>query len=68
MDLELATIYDIAEELANRGSQFIIAIQVIDNNSPFKIHLCVDRDKDKVEVAQVVAPLFNPHNELESEC
>ena len=64
MDLELATIYDIAEELANRGSQFVIAIQVIDNNAPFKIHLCVDGDKDKMEVAQVVAPLFQP-KELE---
>ncbi len=58
MDLELATIYDIADELANRGSQFVIAIQVIDNNEPFKIHLCVDGGKDKVEIAQVVAPLF----------
>ena len=60
MELELATIYDIAEELANRGSQFIIAIQVIDNNAPFKIHLCVDGEKDKMEVAQLVAPLFQP--------
>jgi hypothetical protein len=65
MDLELATIMDIADELANRGSQFIIAIQVIDNNAPFKIHLCVDGDKDKMEVAQIVAPLFQP---TESEC
>lgn len=64
MDLELATIYDIAEELAKRGSQFIIAIQVIDNNAPFKIHLCVDGKKDKMEVAQIVAPLFQP-TELE---
>jgi hypothetical protein len=64
MDLELATIHDISDELANRGSQFIIAIQVIDNNTPFKIHLCVDGDKDKMEVAQVVAPLFQP-KELE---
>jgi hypothetical protein len=63
MDLEFATIFDIAEELANRGSQFIIAIQVIDNNSPFKVHLCVDDGKDKVEVAQVVAPLFQPTHE-----
>lgn len=58
MELELATIYDIAEELANRGSQFIIAIQVIDNNKPFTVHLCVDDAKDKMEVAQVVAPFF----------
>lgn len=64
MELELATIFDIAEELANRGLQFIIAIQVIDNNAPFKIHLCVDSKKDKMEVAQVVAPLFQP-KELE---
>lgn len=63
MDLELATIYDIAEELANRGSQFIIAIQVIDNNAPFKIHLCVDGEKDKMEVAEMVAPLFSPPQE-----
>ena len=58
MDLELATIHDIAEELANRGLQFIIAIQVIDNNAPFKIHLCVDGQKDKMEVATLIAPLF----------
>lgn len=64
MDLELATIMDIADELANRGSQFIIAIQVINNNAPFKIHLCVDGEKDKMEVAQLVAPLFQPR-ELE---
>lgn len=60
MDLELATIDDIINELANRGSQFIIAIQVIDNDIPFKVHLCVDDQKDKMEIAQVVAPLFNP--------
>jgi hypothetical protein len=60
MDLELATIHDIANELANRGSQFVIAIQVIDNDTPFKIHLCVDGYKDKMEVAQIVAPLFYP--------
>ena len=65
MDIELATIYDIAEELAKRGSQFIIAIQVIDNASPFKIHLCVDGKKDKMEVAQAVAPFFQPTEELE---
>ena len=59
MDIELATVYDIAEELAKRGSQFIIAIQVIDNDASFKIHLCVDGKKDKMEVAQVVAPFFN---------
>lgn len=65
MELELATIFDIAEELANRGLQFIIAIQVIDNNAPFKIHLCVDGKKDKMEVAQAVTPFFNPMEELE---
>lgn len=64
MDLELATIYDIADELANRGSQFIIAIQIIDNAEPFKIHLCVDENKDKMEVAQTIIPLFQPR-ELE---
>jgi hypothetical protein len=63
MDLELATIYDIADELANRGSQFIIAIQVIDNNAPFKIHLCVDGEKDKMEIAETIAPLFSPPQE-----
>ncbi len=65
MDLELATIYDIADELANRGLQFIIAIQVIDNNEPFKVHLCVDGDKDKMEVAGMIAPLFSPPQECE---
>lgn len=63
MELELATIQDIADELANRGSQFIIAIQVIDNNSPFKVHLCIDGEKDKVEVAEIIAPLFRPTQE-----
>lgn len=60
MDLELATVEDIVNELANRSSQFVIAIQVIDNDTPFKVHLCVDGQKDKLEVAQVIAPLFNP--------
>lgn len=59
MDLELATIHDIADELANRGSQFIIAIEVIDNDSAFKVHLCVDGKKDKLEVAQTLVPFFN---------
>ena len=59
MDLELATIHDIADELANRGLQYVIAIQVINNESPFKIHLCTDSNKDQMEVAQAVAPLFN---------
>ena len=66
MELELATIYDIADELANRGLQFVIAIQVINNNEPFKIHLCVDGEKDKMEVATLVAPLFQPTTD--SEC
>lgn len=65
MELELATIHDIVDELANRGSQFIIAIQVIDNNVPFKIHLCVDGKKDKMGVAQAVTPFFQPTEELE---
>lgn len=58
MELEFATIHDIAEELANRGSQFIIAIEVIDNASPFKIHLCVDGAKNKIEVAQSLVHFF----------
>lgn len=67
MELELATIHDIADELANRGLQYIIAIQVIDNNEPFKVHLCVDGEKNKMEVATLVAPLFQPHTGC-SEC
>lgn len=63
MELELATIYDIADELANRGSQYIIAIQVIDNNAPFKVHLCIDGEKDKMEVAKIIGPLFRPTQE-----
>lgn len=59
MDLELATIHDIADELANRGLQYIIAIQVIDNNEPFKIHLCVDGKKDKHDIANAIVSFFN---------
>lgn len=58
MDLELATIYDIADELANRGLQFIIAIQIINNSEPFQLHLCVDGKKDTRAIAEIVAPLF----------
>lgn len=60
MELELATIDDIVNELADRGVQFIIAIQVIDNDTPFKIHLCVDGNKNKIDVAQSLVPFFNP--------
>jgi len=63
MELELATIYDIADELANRGLQFVIAIQVINNNERFSVHLCVDGDKDKNEVASLIGPLFQPTQE-----
>jgi len=63
MELELATIQDIADELANRGVQFIIAIQVIDNNAPFKVHLCIDGEKDQTEIAEIIAPLFRPTQE-----
>lgn len=59
MELELATVHQIIDEIANRGLQYIIAVQVINNAEPFKIHLCVDGDKDKKEVAQAVAPFFN---------
>jgi cobalamin biosynthesis Mg chelatase CobN len=60
MDLELATIDDIVNELADRGLQFIIAIEVKDNDSPFKIHLCVDSNKNKIDVAQNLVSFFNP--------
>jgi hypothetical protein len=59
MDLELATIDDIVNELADRGLQFIIAIELI-GGSNFKIHLCVDGNKNKVEVANALTPFFNP--------
>ena len=58
MDLELATIEDIVNELADRGLQFIIAIEL--RESAFKIHLCVDGDKNKIEVAHALMPFFNP--------
>lgn len=64
MDLELATIYDIADELAKRGVQFIIAIQVINNNEPFKLHLCTDGKKNNTEVAQVLIPFFESGEHL----
>ena len=59
MDLELATIHDITDELANRGLQFIIALEVRNGKEPFKIHLCVDGNKDRTEAAHAIAPLFN---------
>ena len=65
MDLELATIYDIADELANRGLQFVIAIQVINNAQPFQIHLCVDSKKDKMKVANSIVQFFDKG---QSEC
>jgi hypothetical protein len=65
MDLELATIHDIVDELANRGSQYIIAVQVIDNGAPFKLHLCVDGNKDKMKIAQSLIGFFDKG---QSEC
>jgi len=59
MDLEIATVDDIVNELADRGLQFIIAVEVGDS-SGFKLHLCVDGDKNKIEVAHAIAPFFNP--------
>jgi len=59
MELELATTEQIADELANRGLQFVIAIQVLNSESKFKVHVCVDGEKDKQEVAEAVAPLFD---------
>ena len=59
MDLELATIDDIVNELADRGLQFVIAIELI-GSSNFKVHLCVDGNKNKIEVAQALMPFFNP--------
>lgn len=59
MELELATIHDIVDELANRSLQFIIAVEVRNGNESFRIHLCVDGNKNKTEVAHAVAPLFN---------
>jgi len=58
MELELATIRDIADELANRGLQFIIAIQIINNTEPPTVHLCLDGNKDQREVAESVIPFF----------
>jgi len=60
MDLELATIHQIADELADRGLQFIIAIQLVENNQKdFKLHLCVDGKKDEKEIADALVPLFD---------
>lgn len=58
MEMEFATIDDIVNELADRGLQFIIAIQLRGSN--FKVHLCVDGNKNKVEVAHALMPFFNP--------
>lgn len=58
MDLEFATTFDIAKELAKRGLQFIIAIEVKDNEGK-GIHLCVDSDKNQTEIAYSISPFFN---------
>lgn len=58
MDLEFATTFDIAKELANRGLQFIIAIEVKDNAGK-GILLCVDGEKDQRVVAHSISPFFN---------
>ncbi len=59
MELEFATINDIVNELADRGLQYIIAVQIIDNGQPFKLHLCVDGDKDKHAVANAIVNFFD---------
>jgi hypothetical protein len=59
MDLQLATVGDIVNELANRGLQFVIAIEVVNNNEPKTVHLCVDSKKDQMAIAQAVAPFFD---------
>lgn len=58
MDLELATVDDIVNELADRGLQFIIAVEL--RGPSFKLHLCVDGNKNKIEVAHALMPFFNP--------
>lgn len=58
MDLELATVDDIVNELANRGLQFIIAVQL--RGSDFKVHLCVDGNKNKIKVANALMSFFDP--------
>ena len=65
MDLELATIHQIVDEIANRGLQYVIAIQVINNGEPLKFHLCVDGKKDKMKVAQSLIGFFDKG---QSEC
>jgi hypothetical protein len=63
MELELATIHQIADELANRGLQFIIAIQVVKHeNEPFQIHLCTDEAKNEKEVIDAILPFFEVEN------
>lgn len=60
MELELATTHQIADELANRGVQFIIAIQTIGKKEePFKLHLCIDSHKDEKSVVEAIAPFFD---------
>lgn len=58
MDLELATIGEIAEELSKRGRQFIIALEVIDSDPDFKLQLCTDGNKNQEDVARAIIRFF----------
>jgi hypothetical protein len=68
LELELATVYDIAEELSKRGMQFIIAIEKtkIRNGKTAELEICVDKNKNMREVAETLAPFFGI--ELSGEC
>jgi hypothetical protein len=64
MDLELATVYDIVEELSKRGLQFIIAIEKTKNRNGkiAELELCVDGYKDLEEIANLLLPHFGITN------
>jgi hypothetical protein len=66
MDLELATLYDISEELSKRGLQFVIFIEKTKiNDGHGELEVCVDANKDLQELVEVLAPYFGikPENE-----
>lgn len=60
VELEFATVYDIAEELAKRGLQFVIAIEKTKkkDSDQLELDLCVDGGKNLEEMANVLAPYF----------
>lgn len=59
MDLELATITDIINELSKRGLQFLIVIEKTKvNDGTGELEIACDAKKDLPELVELLAPYF----------